>query len=106
MGVGVQPSFTTVDRPPARQSTNALASAPAATTATTAKSKEKPYVKPGVGKCYKCGEPEHRSNECPKRKQVNMADYENNEEEGFEIEELNDFDFAEEHGESATCVVL
>jgi len=31
------------------------------------------YAKPDVGKCYRCGEPEHKSNQCPKRRQVNMA---------------------------------
>jgi len=34
-----------------------------------------------------------------------MTNYEDDEEEGFEIEELNDSDFADEHGESASCVV-
>jgi len=34
-----------------------------------------------------------------------MADYEDNNEEEFKIEELNDSDFAVEHGEAATCVV-
>ena len=45
-----------------------------------------------------CGEPGRWSNERSKRKQVNMADYEDNEE-GFGIEELNDSDFVEELGE-------
>ena len=34
-----------------------------------------------------------------------MVDFEDNEEEGFEIEELNDYDFAYEHGRAATCIV-
>ena len=34
-----------------------------------------------------------------------MADYEDDKEERFEIEELNDSDFAYQHGEAATCVV-
>jgi len=60
--VRVQPSFTMIDR----QSTNALASAQAITTAAAAKSKENPYAKPGVGKNYRCGELGHKSNGCPK----------------------------------------
>jgi len=44
---------------------------------------------------YRCGEPEHKSNECPKRRQVNMIDYKEDEEEELEIEESNDSDFAE-----------
>ena len=34
-----------------------------------------------------------------------MTNYEDDEEEGFEIEELNDFNFPDEHGESAACIV-
>jgi len=41
-----------------------------------AKSKDNSYTKPGVGKCYRRDEPEHKSNECQKRKTVNIADYE------------------------------
>jgi len=60
------------------------------------KSKENPYAKPGVGKCYKCEEPWRRSNECIKRKQVNMTDYEDGRKEEVVIEGLNDSDFVEE----------
>ena len=46
---------------------------------------------------YRYGEPGHRSNECLNRKQVNMTDYEREDE--MEIEtEPEDFDFAEEYG--------
>ena len=34
-----------------------------------------------------------------------MADYKENEEEELEIEEPNDSDFVEEHGDAVTCVV-
>ena len=57
----IQMSFTTVDRPPARQSTNTSTSVPAPTTAAAAKRKENPYAKLGVGECYRRGEPRHRS---------------------------------------------
>jgi len=56
------------------------------TASPVAKGKENPYVKPGIGKCYRCGESGHKSNECPKRKQVNMADYEEEEEGELEID--------------------
>lgn len=31
-----------------------------------------PYARPMTGKCFKCGEPGHRSNECRARKAVNL----------------------------------
>ena len=77
--VGVQLSFTTVDCQPARHSTNAPAPASAKTITAAAKSKENPYAKPRVGKCYTCREPGHIFNECFKKKQVNMANYEDEE---------------------------
>ncbi|KAI4320289.1 hypothetical protein MLD38_033785 [Melastoma candidum] len=46
-----------------------------------------PYAKPTGDKCYRCGEPGHKSNICPKRRQVNMADYEKGENEEEEEEE-------------------
>jgi len=46
------------------------------TTSPIAKDKENSYAKPVVGDCYRCGEPKHKYYELPKRKQVNMADYE------------------------------
>ena len=104
-GTGVQPSSAMVDRQPTHQLNNAPALAPATTTIAAAKSKKNPYAKFGVGKRYSCGKLGHEFNECPKSKQVNIADYEDDEEEGFEIEELNDSDFAEEHRELAACIV-
>ena len=74
-GIGVQLNFTMLDRSPVRQLTNAPVSAPTTTNPPATKSKENPYAKFGVGKCYRYGEPGHKSNECPKKKQVNMIDY-------------------------------
>ena len=46
----------------------------------------------------------HKSNEYPKRRQVNIVDYEDRDD--VEIEtELVDSDFIEEHGESTACLV-
>ena len=58
----------------------------------TTKDKENSYTKPGVGKCYRCGEPGHKSNECPRRRRVNMADCEDEVEVKIETEpEDSDF---------------
>jgi len=87
---GVQPSSTIVDRPPVFQPTNVFASTPATTITAAADSKENLYTKPVIDKCYRCGEIGLRSNECPKRKQVNITDYKDDGEKDVEIEELND----------------
>ena len=67
-GKRIQPSFTTDDQPLVELTIEATMSAPTTTTTTAAKGKENPYAKPSVDKCYKCGGPGHRSNECPKRR--------------------------------------
>jgi len=89
-----------IDQPPAQQTVKTSVSAPATTTA-AAKSKENAYTKPEIDKCYTYREPGHRSNECLKRNQVNIADYRD----GVVIEETNDSDFAEEHGDFVAFVV-
>jgi len=73
------------------------------TSTPTTKGKENPDAKLEVGKCYRCGEPRHKSNECLKRRPVNMADYEDEDEVLIETES-EDSDFVEE-GEAATCVI-
>ena len=79
-------------------------SEPLITTITVTKSKENPYTKPENDKCYRCGEPGYRSNECPKRKQVNVVDY-GDEDEGVVIEDASDSDFVVENGDFVTCVI-
>ena len=56
--------------------------------------KENPYAKPEIGKCYRCGEPGHKSNEYLQRRPVNMTDYEDEDEVLIETEP-EDFDFIE-----------
>ena len=69
-----QQGSTSSERPPARK---AIDTPPTNPTTPTTNGKKNPYAKLGIGKVYKCGELEYRSNECPKRRPVNMADYEN-----------------------------
>ncbi|GKB98265.1 reverse transcriptase [Tanacetum coccineum] len=33
-----------------------------------------PYTKPTSGKCFRCNQPRHRSNECPNRRSIHMVD--------------------------------
>jgi len=74
------------------------------TTTTVAKDKENSYTKSEIYKCYRCGIPGHKSNECPKRRQVNMANYE--EEDEVQIEtEPEDSDFTKEYGDLVACFV-
>lgn len=63
-----------------------------------------PYARPMIGKCFKCGEPGHRSNECRARKSVNFIEEqaEFQEEEGINEDEI---EVAEETGEHLNCVV-
>jgi len=81
--------------------TEAPAAAPATIAAPVVKGKENLYANLGASKYHRCGKPEYKSNECPKRKQVNIVDYEDEE---LEINP-DDSEFAEEYGESATCVI-
>ena len=76
---------------------------PTTTLVSLAKNKDNPYVKPKVSKCYRCGKPGHRSNECLKRKQVNVANY--RDDEGVMIEDEIDSDFAEENGDLVVYIV-
>ena len=93
-----------VGRLPVHQLNNTFALAPSTTIITVIKSKGNSYSKSGIDKCYRCGETGHRSNECPKMKQANIADY-RDEGEGVMIEEASDSDFAQEHGDHVARVV-
>nr|GMC93171.1 Transposon Ty3-G Gag-Pol polyprotein [Ipomoea batatas] len=63
-----------------------------------------PYARPMTGKCFKCGEPGHRSNECRARKAVNLVD--GRTEEGGDDEYIEeDFEVVEENGEHVSFVV-
>jgi len=100
-GDGIQPNSMTVDQPPTQQAVKAPMSTPT-TNSVVAKGKKNPYTKPEIDKCYRCDEHGHKSNEGPKRRPVNMVDYEDEDEMQIETEP-EDSDFAED-GEVATCV--
>nr|GMD35943.1 Zinc finger, CCHC-type [Ipomoea batatas] len=63
-----------------------------------------PYARPMTGKCFKCGEPGHRSNGCRARKSVNMVNQvTEGDEEDCEFNE--ETEIAEEEGDHLSCVV-
>jgi len=89
------PTHKAIDTPPAN---------PVTAAAPTTKGKDNSYAKPGVGKCYRCGEYGHMSIECPKRRPINMTDYKD-EDEVLIKTEPKDSDFVKGEGEVTTCVI-
>ncbi|KAK0607547.1 hypothetical protein LWI29_016498 [Acer saccharum] len=61
-----------------------------------------PYTKPMQGKCFRCGQPGHRSNECPERTQVNLVENKSDGEDGEDSEEEEEED-KEEEEEAELC---
>ncbi|KAB5534895.1 hypothetical protein DKX38_017981 [Salix brachista] len=58
------------------------------TTGTAPETSRNPYARPSSDKCYRCGQPGHRSNQCPKRGAINLVDNEG--EADLETEELDE----------------
>ena len=64
-----------------------------------------PYAKPFGVKFYRCGEVGHHSNECPKRKVVNVVEKDNEVVENEVCIPDRDDDYEEYEQEEYTCVV-
>ena len=64
--------------------------------------KQNPYAEPAVIKCYRYIEPGHKSNECPNKIPVNLADYEGHED--VIDDDLSDADFTE-GGDRILCII-
>ncbi|CAL8991984.1 unnamed protein product, partial [Prunus brigantina] len=69
--------------------------------------KQNPYAKLYGDHCYRNGKLGHKSNDCPNRRQVNLAeaDEEDNEDHGVD-EEYDGADFAYEEGDEVINIVL
>ena len=59
-----QKDCTSGDRPPAYKTIDAPTAKLVTMAAPATKGEENSYAKPSASKCYRCGEPEHKSNEC------------------------------------------
>ncbi|KAF2316939.1 hypothetical protein GH714_007125 [Hevea brasiliensis] len=64
-----------------------------------------PYAKPAAIKCYRCNKIGHRSNECPKRKSVNIVEREPEDEEEEFCGSYGD-DFEEEYEQEEGVYVV
>ncbi|CAL8119406.1 unnamed protein product [Prunus armeniaca] len=66
-----------------------------------------PYAKPYGDHCYYCSKPSHKSTDCPNRRQVNLAEAneDDNEDHGAD-EEYEGADFAYEKGDELINLVL
>ncbi|XP_057469681.1 uncharacterized protein LOC130758770 [Actinidia eriantha] len=73
-----------VPSPQPQPVTNSGSQTKAATTGSTTRQggNPNPYAKASGDKCYRCGEPGHRSNTCPKRATVNLVEPVPEEEDG------------------------
>ena len=71
---GKQPVFTPRSQPVAREN-NGVNQSTVAVVGSAAQliANANPYARPTRNKCYRCGEPGHRSSTCPKRAAVNLV---------------------------------
>ncbi|XP_028548847.1 uncharacterized protein LOC114579175 [Dendrobium catenatum] len=94
------PSISTPPRPgiAAESRTQARAPLPA---------RENPYGRPNTLKCFRCFQPEHKSNECPSRQQIQLMDGEHPLTEGDSAagEPDSEDGFEDVHGDSDDPVV-
>lgn len=88
---------------------DALEASRAAEKLLSIQNKPNPYARPFLGRCLRCNQPGHKSNECPQRRQVNLVadggdeDYDAC---GVEEGEQDETEVVEgDEGERVSCVI-
>ncbi|KAI0520337.1 hypothetical protein KFK09_007809 [Dendrobium nobile] len=68
---------------------------------------ENPYTKPAIFKCFRCFQPGHKSNECPQRRQLQLVECEEDDDQveiGVEEEEDTE-DVRADDGDPLICIL-
>ncbi|PON83156.1 Zinc finger, CCHC-type [Trema orientale] len=66
-----------------------------------------PYARPNLGKCFRCNQPGHLSNNCPNRRSIKLVDEDGGEDEQVLEEDIYEgAEFAEgDEGEEVACII-
>ncbi|XP_040994264.1 uncharacterized protein LOC121240799 [Juglans microcarpa x Juglans regia] len=99
------PHFPSSSRDQRTQNNYQVPKANTIPTGTRGGTSQNPYNKPIAGKCFRCNQPGHRSNECPARKSVNLVDGDDPTKESDDESE-EDGEFVEgDEGDLVNCVI-
>ncbi|XP_022138328.1 uncharacterized protein LOC111009540 isoform X2 [Momordica charantia] len=81
-------------------------SSPFKTPDTSSKRGTNPYIRPTLGKCFRCGQVDHLSNECPQRRALALVDQDDLLETDIDLPTEDDPTYVEpDEGDLLSCVV-